>query len=1665
MPETAAAAAAANGKLADEIASLRRARDASLAAALAAEERQRKLEQEIARAERSTDARQTLPRLREQLDAARSAAQQARDAHGELRAAVRDRLGQWVKRSPAEIVAGLPDDDPLVMLPVRIETRFARRPQGDTRAQQVELRVRIYPDDIAIGSAPEPLSAEERSDGEAYWRARSSAAAPGAGSDEQLRYEGAWNAIAVRRGEYRGGWMVRETLPNNWDPSRGDPNPGPGGLIFPGAAAPVDPPLPRANALPDCFAVLLIADGAVVKTQIGLAVPDDLALGPDASDAGTWLTRDPLTGRLVAADGLKWLIDFDAAEKVGMAVRMPLESPWDTRGFDRLLVIGVRGAADEADGANTLEALLAKHRYGAGCSIVRQGTPTNNTDSALSGWQPASSEAAQLFSIEDAPPKIQPVPGVLGTNDGWRLHRLLGLSEDFVRRLPNAASTDIAEALAMNRAAVPGTLDDFVHEFLNGVVTPAAGATLHRFFIDHVSGRGLYPALRVGRQPYGIVVTSAWSRWQQPKAGVITRAGFDIEAGLHALIAAHRARWDALGHNAARAAQATDQPFERLMRIIGQLASSAEFSSRKAVSDAYVSERLRFGGAAAEAIREWFDRLSSARSAHFSEIGFPPALAPKEPLLAAIAFLAETDRWQAALVDRDPAVPLSERDGIAAFDGTRNYLHWLATASRADLVAERFTGADGASVTRPAALLYALLRQALLAALEQDVLGFARDKGQAYFDVIERDPLIANIGTAQHVLRRDYFEVDAARLGLAARPKALADFVLEDAPALPLAERGDAVRVAEAREALLALTGLPTARLERLMAEHIDLCSYRLDAWIGALYGARLETMLDRAQSDERTPRRHLGAYGWLENVRPVTPETRRVLAADEVPPALRTSAAATVFEDSANGGFVHAPSLAQAASAAVLRNAYLSHASDAAPLPFSINLSSARMRAATELTQGVRNGQPIAALLGYQLERGLHEGHSGLELDATIYVLRDRFPLVSGLLAETPPGKSVETVEARNVVHGLNLLEATTSGVYPWGIALMPAAGTNEALAVIAEIDRLRDGLDAVADLQLAESVHQAVQGNVARAGGALQSLTEPQSAAEPDLLRTPRSGRVLAFRCVIALDPAAVTGWPGATPRGDANRPLNHWLAQHLPAPDKIIWTVRHGAAAPASVALSDVGLQPIDLVLMSGDRLGDRSSELERYLIRRFRFDAGVADELATVVTPEPPPANPALSVEFDFSGQAPGAVSLASLQPLVARLRRLVTKARPMHALDAWLSTDIDALDAAADPTGSASGDPLLDDFKDFRDRLTSAFNALTAVAATLQAALAALAPLRAALDADASTITNPQWPPRLQALRQALFGALPFGLAEALPADGISVSRVLVDNLIGQGLGVAKLIEKRLTLALEQRSASFPALPATEPALSRELARRRDLVRRNLLDAARSLFGPSYVAVPLYRFHAVQAPELANAAGTPVTSDTFAIEAWLQSVARVRPRVADVVWASAAARWQDKPFADPSALQLPHRPGAPWIAGAIGTQLARGEQLSLVALDGLPAAAGLQAGLVIDDWSETVPEARETTGVSFHFNRPNAVAPQALLVVVPPAQRGHWEWDDVVGGVNEALDLAKLRAVEPDALAAGPHFQVLPAILSEFTQARFASVHWAARSVATALKTE
>src|SRR5262249_39778618 len=150
---------------------------------------------------------------------------------------------------------------------------------------------------------------------------------------------------------------------------------------------------------------------------------------------------------------------------------------------------------------------------------------------------------------------------------------------------------------------------------------------------------------------------------------------------------------------------------------------------------------------------------------------------------------------------------------------------------------------------------------------------------------------------------------------------------------------------------------------------------------------------------------------------------------------------------DPENEGFVHAPSLGHARTAAVLRAGYVANAAPENPGTFAVNLTSERVRTALSILDGMQRGQSLGALLGYRVERGLHDRHDPAEVDRFIGALRLRFPLRASRIPQTADADPDEIgqVEARNVIDGLALARHLTRGnvsqTYPFDLEGLPQA------------------------------------------------------------------------------------------------------------------------------------------------------------------------------------------------------------------------------------------------------------------------------------------------------------------------------------------------------------------------------------------------------------------------------------------------------------------------------------------------------------------------------------------------------------------------------------------------------------------------------------------------
>ena len=262
--------------------------------------------------------------------------------------------------------------------------------------------------------------------------------------------------------------------------------------------------------LPGRWWVLGYTGGQLVVTGAGAPIPDRLAVGPDPAT----LADDPGDESVPVDEGIRWMTDFDVAVEVGMGIRLRL-APEQAQGFDFLLVFGTKASVDVPDQTDELAALLAAHHYTNGLGFTLQGTPSNSTDDDPSGFAAADRDGARSFQDE----RRGPGAGVEDSNAGV-VSRALGLPDDAatLAHVANARGREQLDARHMNRAMWPATWGYFLGQMIGAPVSAADIAWTRAHFVDHVRASGPLPALRVGRQPYGILPTTSLRLWQSALA-------------------------------------------------------------------------------------------------------------------------------------------------------------------------------------------------------------------------------------------------------------------------------------------------------------------------------------------------------------------------------------------------------------------------------------------------------------------------------------------------------------------------------------------------------------------------------------------------------------------------------------------------------------------------------------------------------------------------------------------------------------------------------------------------------------------------------------------------------------------------------------------------------------------------------------------------------------------------------------------------------------------------------------------------------------------------------------------------------------------------------------------------------------------------------------------
>jgi hypothetical protein len=1490
---------------------------------------------------------------------------------------------------------------PIALFPLKLETRFV--------AQQ--LWIRAFPDAVFLQSHDPRLTAEERAAAIAFKNLST-----------ETEKRAAWEDLVHKYGAYRAAWLAHISAEEAAQQAQQ-------------AAQSGERPEDEETAfflkwLPDRLVFSLYRAG---ERQHAYEVK------------GATIDRAGLT---LLGEQDDWLSDFDEAVRVGMGVKIFFPQP--ETAFERIIVSGLRYAENPLVPAKGLADLFANHQYTTGFSFLEYGTPTNNTATAKSGYSARDVfDAANSFDYT--------VNGFdLETDErmaGRKLARGLGLDPSELKHVRQAGS----KTPQLNELFQEATWFALGAQPLFMLFGEHISSELHQEIWAHyaqfVKARGRYAALKVGDQPYGVLpvmhirkslandlkgkglkirnseqlfdkmwvlfalLLERWTQMAENNTTLVPRLGDEEDTYLEILkilsMQEASTNWrirpleytrlrEKLHQWLQHAAIAGPAPADNWLQPGAPLQQALVNIRKNITSFKGLFENVQISGGSAIDLTEKFKIDADALLAN-----------PLMGLMEADAYLIGFQDGEAALIDQagealldDEGQPIAPKASFSFADGNlaplqafiaqlrdgvdanwfefqyqgepdlfcdlllRSYAHALQLYCR-DIACELTPSELNGTLSLSIGTVFKSAGETV--AKGDTVLEINRSTGQAALPPV---PIKAPF---DGVIERLYMEAEATTTP-GQRLFAIKDEAKYQNIKLRFIQLGQ--QIVDECQAIQDVEARKQAQTVALR-ETLDLNSFRLDAWITALADRQIEQIRNEAAYENGI---YFGAYGWIEHLKRDESQLVEVTGPIQNPERLSVKYAG-------EGGIIHAPGPAQAVASAIFKNAFLSHQDESeASNPFALHLVSDRLQKSAFLLDGIRQGQQLEALLGYQLERSLHEHPNG-GLNTAIYVLREAFPLYQNATAAT--GQPAGFVNL-SVIDGLKAIEHKDN--LPPGIA-----GNANRAAVKAYIEELEDVLDGSMDTLFYEAGYQVTQGNLSHAAAALDAAKGEIEPPEIESLKTRIPGTSLSHQLAIVF-PAAPNSYPLHAGRAFAEPTLEKWLERCFGDFQKIGCIVELSnatdgqALGTAAVKLSDLNIGCLDLLHLCQERLSDGASELE---LRIWRHIVAQRGELPS-------------EIQYRITSIAPdGCQALADALETARYARALLNRCRPLQSADLALEGEAARYQREA-----------LDDIKETR-----------------------FAPLLQYLQsADLSQASTLEFLARLDSeeIKMALWGK----------------SDLETENL-EQAIG-EKIAALGQALAEYEDTSAFPA------------------AFNCLGRAAKILFGPDFLLLPPC-WPSEQFATLLNAddrqhllVGTPTAGaggqvwGQARIHAWMQGLAQVHENTeAFEDWTMVAAAWAQRmnlpndwtyrvvqgptfwqyPWTALSKAEIDALLSAHYQPQDIFQHAATGSRYPLP--DGsyypdgceskvfyLPPGFAIQVetpayGLVVDEFSEHIPNPKVDTGLSFHYNAPNSEPPQAILLAVHPnaMETGSalWEEADLRDILFDTMDLYKVRMVDLDAV--------------------------------------
>ncbi len=797
--------------------------------------------------------------------------------------------------------------------------------------------------------------------------------------------------------------------------------------------------------------------------------------------------------------------------------------------------------------------------------------------------------------------------------------------------------------------------------------------------------------------------------------------------------------------------------------------------------------------------------------------------------------------------------------------------------------------------------------------------------------------------------------------------------------------------------------------------EFIDILTYRLDAWLNGV--------LDFVMTKMTRGKCQIGAYGWIFNLKE---KDSKNLNGDQ-------------------DHFIVAPSIQHALSAAVLRSAYLKSKSNKDDSHVCVNLSSMRARQALRLVDGIRSGMSMSVVLGCDLERYLHDATlhgKKVELDMFIYPLRQLFPQTVNVEAKDARAEDY----AMQVINGEALLETIINhDLWTWSSSVSEwlkqrlVDENDEKMAWLRDedlkmsdvqrtaffniIERLMDSYDALNDLLLSEGVHRLVMGDQASFYAIGNFMANGEGGLpDPEILKTPSEHAVVSHKAGVML-PENVSS--SGKPFSLAEPCVDAWIESLVGGMDKICFFVKK--EEKNETFIEPFSLKYVNVSASEYLYLSAYPSTFINYLETRWRLKTGDYASRITIME----------SGEDATISCSSSQMSLEDDSFRIQTIRNLLKKSHGMLPSD-WIS------DIQSDKDDEA----LMD-----KNELAKRCAVLLDKAKTLQSVMTHWLYQASVVDnISGKLVFNGGYDDsKVSDAYKNLCDCIDFGMVNCFTGFDS-------DAYAGRFDMVLQFKEREHSVQIQKDL--FQMVQSATDELEKRIAECTELVGSSeeeinkfsseiIINAIQKLTLKNVKIFPKFRLDSndlnidnfVTQKKFGNY-NDKLNEDSF--DQWQDEVAEVREGMKDLHNLSMAQAALDKDAFSVSILQTSTKldgnafSGTPKLAliGEDWLGLPVDDESKLRDVDSLVLynidkktfkSKNYNSGFIFDAWLEYIPYKKHNAGLVFHCDRPDAEAPQTVLVAVNPNKvtaNAKWDFSSLKGILETTSKMMKYRALEP-----------------------------------------